>query len=71
MEVKKLNAKMTGKKLRELRGEKTLQEVADDLSISKSALAMYERGERTPRDEMKAKLSEYYDISIEPLFFAD
>lgn len=56
--------------LRELRGEKTQEEVAEDIGITKSAWAMYERGERVPRDEVKVKISKYFGKSIEELFFA-
>lgn len=58
-------------KLRELRGKKTLVQVAEDLDISPSALANYERGDREPRDEMKKKLAEYYKRSVAYIFFRD
>lgn len=58
-------------KLRELRGKKTLAKVADDLGISPSSLAMYERGDREPRDEMKKRLAEYYGRSVAFIFFRD
>ena len=58
-------------KLRELRGKKTLAQVAEDLGISASSLAMYERGEREPRDEMKRKLASYYGRTVQFIFFRD
>ena len=30
---------------------------------------MYERGERVPRDEIKKRLSDYYKVSVQELFF--
>lgn len=51
-----------------LRGERSQEEVAKALGISVSALSMYEQGNRIPRDEIKVKMAEYYDISIESLF---
>ena len=42
-----------GKILRDLRGEKTQEEIAKAVGITKSSWAMYERGERIPRDEVK------------------
>lgn len=60
----------TGAKLRELRGKKTIQKVADDLGITKSALAMYERDERVPRDEIKIRIADYYGQSVQSLFYA-
>lgn len=59
----------TGAKLRELRGNKSQQEIADAIGITKSALAMYERNERVPRDEIKVRIANYYGVSIVSLFF--
>lgn len=61
----------TGAKLKELRGDKTQLKVADDLGITKSALAMYERNERVPRDEIKVRIAEYYGVTVQFLFFSD
>lgn len=65
-----LNTIEIGRRLRALRGTKTLQNVSDDTGIGVSALTMYELGKRMPRDEAKIILSEYYGISIDALFFA-
>ena len=43
--------------------------VARQLGISYSALCSYEYGERNPSDEVKVKLSEFYDVPIGQLFF--
>lgn len=59
----------TGAKLKELRGVKSQQEAADGIGITKSALAMYERDERVPRDEVKVKIANYYGVSVLFLFF--
>ena len=59
-----------GKRLRELRGTKARSEVATDLGISCSALAMYEQGERIPRDNIKIKIANYYGQSISAIFYA-
>ena len=59
----------TGAKLKELRGAKTQQEVAEGIGITKSALAMYERDERIPRDEVKIRIAEYFGVSLLYLFF--
>lgn len=64
------NYKSTGQMLRELRGEKSLQNVSEALEISASALSMYESDERNPRDEVKIKLAHYYGTTVEALFFA-
>lgn len=61
----------TGAKLKQLRGDKTQFKVAEDLGITKSALAMYERNERVPRDEIKVRIAEYYGVTVQFLFFSD
>lgn len=60
-----------GTKLRALRQKlkKTQKQVADEIGITKSALAMYERDERAPRDEVKILIAEYYGESVQSLFF--
>ena len=65
-----MDAKAIGKRLVELRGEKTQDEVATALNISVSALSMYERGERIPRDNIKIRISQYYKKPIHKIFFA-
>ena len=61
-----------GVRLKALRAEKkkTQQQVADDLNITKSALAMYEKDKRMPRDEVKVRIAEYYGESVQSLFYA-
>ena len=56
------------KKLIELRGKQSREEVSKALGISVSALAMYEQGNRIPRDEVKIRMANYYGITIEDLF---
>lgn len=66
------NAVEIGKRLAECRKktEKSLAEVANLLDISPSALSMYESGERIPRDNIKIRLSQYYNVPIQTLFYA-
>lgn len=59
-----------GQRLISLRGNKSLTDVAGDLHISISALSMYENDKRVPRDEVKKQLAEYYNTSVESIFFA-
>lgn len=59
-----------GKRLVELRGSRTQEEVAKANDISVSAIGMYERGERIPRDELKIRLAAYYNKSVQEIFFA-
>ena len=51
--------------------KKTQEEVARTIGISTSALAMYEAGERLTRDEVKIRLANYYNVSVEFIFFAE
>lgn len=46
----------TGMILRKLRGDRTQEEIAAILGITKSSWAMYERDERVPRDEVKIRM---------------
>lgn len=59
-----------GEKLRKLRGERSQDEMAKELGITKSSLAMYERNERVPRDEVKIRIAEYFGKSVQELFFS-
>lgn len=76
MNIRKDVAVMTdpvkiGQRLSNLRGNRTLKEVANAVGISVSALAMYETGKRVPRDEIKVMLARYFNTSVEALFFTD
>lgn len=64
-----MDAIIIGKKLIELRGSRTQEEVAKAVDISPAAIGMYERGERIPRDEVKIRLAEYYAKSVQDIFF--
>lgn len=57
-------------KLRELRGDKPRETVANELGISVSALSMYENGDRVPRDEIKIRFANYYNTTVDCIFFA-
>lgn len=59
------------KKLVELRGEKTREEVAKAIGVSVSAVGMYENGERIPRDFIKIRIAKYYNRSVEEIFFTE
>jgi len=65
----KLNAKKIGRRLVKLRGTKSQSEVANAVGISDSALSMYECGERIPRDSVKVKLAQYYEKTVQSIFF--
>lgn len=60
-----------GRRLVELRGEKTREQVAFDNGISVSSLAAYELGQRNPRDDVKCSLAEYYHVPVGDIFYPD
>ena len=60
---------LIAQKMVRLRGDKSREEVAKDIGISVSALQMYENGQRIPRDEIKMKISDYYHVTVQELFF--
>ena len=66
-----MDALKIGARLAKLRGDKGQDEVAEAVGISRSALSMYECGERIPRDEIKIRLADYYQTSVESLFYAN
>lgn len=66
-----MNGSEIGKRLIALRGDKTQTEVAKELEISVSALSMYERGERIPRDNIKIRIARFYNTPITEIFFVE
>ncbi|KAF5045251.1 hypothetical protein DSECCO2_483190 [anaerobic digester metagenome] len=64
-----MDAKKIGMRLSELRGGKSTDQVAEDLGVSYSAMRMYERGERIPRDEIKLKIAHYFGRTVQEIFF--
>lgn len=64
-----MNREEIARKLIELRGDKSREEVAKACDISVSALAMYEQGERIPRDDIKIRIAKFYKKSVESIFF--
>lgn len=64
-----MKKKSIGNILRELRGNKSRAEVANAVGVSTSAIAMYERGERIPRDDIKVRFAEYFKKPVAYIFF--
>ena len=60
---------MKGNRIKLLREEKKIKqdELAKVLSISPSAVGMYERDEREPNDDITLKLAEYFGVSTDYL----
>jgi len=55
-----------GQKLRELRGDKTIYQVAKEVQIDRTQLKRYEEG-RIPADEVLEKLAQFYDVPFDAL----
>ena len=66
-----MDVKKNGERLRAARGEKTQADVAKVLGITSCAVAMYENGVRTPRDEIKEKMADYYKKPVGYLFYGE
>ena len=60
-----------GRRLQDLRGEKTRDEVAEAVNISVSALTMYELGQRNPRDDVKCSLADFFGVPVSAIFFPE
>lgn len=58
-----------GEKLKQLRGHRTIKEVALATGITERSLYAYEQEYRTPSDERKIILSRYYGTSVASIFF--
>ncbi|WP_236895461.1 helix-turn-helix domain-containing protein [Clostridium beijerinckii] len=58
-----------GERLKNLRLEKGIsqKDLADHFNIARSTLSQYESNQRTPSDEIKVKLSEYFNVSLDYL----
>lgn len=55
----------------ELRGSMSQKDLAKELHVSLSALGKYERGERTPRDNVKKRIAAYFDKTVQEIFYDD
>lgn len=64
-----MNTELIGKRLLSLRGDRSQEQVANDLGLSTSAIGMYERGERVPKDEIKLQIASYYGLTVQEIFF--
>ena len=58
-----------GEKLRKLRGKKSKREVAAAIGVSESSYIKYERDERSPSDQVKQKIANYFGRTVGFIFF--
>ncbi|WP_018392458.1 helix-turn-helix transcriptional regulator [Bacillus sp. 37MA] len=64
-----MNKKEIGQKLMMLRGDESREKVSIEIGISISALQMYENGHRIPKDEIKVRLANHYNTTVQEIFF--
>jgi putative transcriptional regulator len=60
---------MIRNKLVDLRANKSRPEVAEALKITPQMLGAIERGDRTPSLNLAKKISDYYGVSVDEIFF--
>ena len=60
---------MLGKNLKVLRKKNNLtqEDLADSLSVSRQAICMWERGERTPKVSVLTKIAKTFGVSLDSM----
>lgn len=66
-----MRKELIGPRLIELRNSQglTRAELSKETGLTIRAIEGYERGERVPRDEVKIKLADYFDKTVQSIFF--
>lgn len=64
---------VVGKRLRDLRKKRslTLKEASQELEIAENTLCSYEKGTRHPKAKTMVELANFYNVSIQDIFFKD
>ena len=60
-----------GVRLRKLRGDRSREEVAMAVGVTAQAISNYEIGIRTPSDDIKCKLANFFGKTVQEIFFDD
>lgn len=67
-----MDKKALGRRLRVLRGiDRTQDEVADAVGISRNALSKYENGQVIPGGEIVVKLATYYNVTTDQILVGE
>ena len=69
MTAKAIDAQTIGERLRALRGTRPQKEIGDAVGVSAMAISQYERGERVPSDNIKIALAQYFNSTVDAIFF--
>lgn len=64
-----LNMQVIGARLKELRGDKSREEVGMAVGVTAQAICNYECGIRTPSDDIKVKLAKFYGKTVQSIFY--
>ena len=72
MAYEQIDSVKIGSRLRKIRTERgeSVETLARSIGVSNSAIGMYEGRLRVPRDEIKIKITEHFDMPVEQIFFA-
>ncbi|PYG87348.1 transcriptional regulator with XRE-family HTH domain [Ruminiclostridium sufflavum DSM 19573] len=64
-----MDTNIIGKRIKKLREKNNLNqlEFSKILNISNTTLSQYEAGNRTPSDEIKEKVADYFNVSVDYL----
>lgn len=62
-------AEEVGRVIKEMRGNRSQQEIADALGCTKMAISQYENGQRMPNDDMKVSIANFFGVTVGSLFF--
>lgn len=69
MTAKAIDAQTIGERLRALRGTRPQKEIGDAVGVTAAAISQYERGERVPSDSIKIALAQYFNSTVDAIFF--
>ena len=56
-------------RIKKIRGDMSQEKFADILEVTKAAVSNYETGERIPRDEVKKKIADFANQTVDSIFF--
>ena len=63
------NMEEIGRRLRQLRGDRTQAEIAQEIGVTPMAISQYESGNRMPKGPIMMRLARVFGVSVEDLFF--
>ena len=69
--MEKVDNKKTGSRLRDLRkdAKMTVKEMAEAVGVSESSYSQYEQGVKRPRDDVKCRIANVHNVSVQSIFF--